>query len=245
LVLQSPEDAKLPTFEVATVKPIDPKARRNFIDAQIFPGGRILLKSQHLTALAALAWMLPAFRVQGPKDINMYGFTIEAKPPEDDSNSRPTVQAMGVQFPEISMLRLRALIIERFHLKYHLENREHLAYDLVVSKGGHSLQTAPLSKDYPLSCRPTNITSRGRTMAELTARLGEFYLQTDVYDKTGLTDAYEFSFSFEPLFTASPPGDPLPTIFESIHDTLGLKLVPHKEMAKFLVIDHFEQPTAN
>jgi uncharacterized protein (TIGR03435 family) len=243
LFLQSPEDARLPTFEVATVKPLDPKGK-NFIRAQILPGGKLRLTSQHLTQLVAGAWMVPLYNVDGPKEINLYGYNIEAQPPQDDSSAVPKVDTLGARFPEISMLRLRALIIDRFHLKYHLENRERLTYDLVVSKQGHNLLKKPLS-DVPLQCYPTQVVSKGRPMSELAKDLAILYFWAPVYDKTGLTDPYDFSITFEdPKNPPAARDNPLPTIFSAIQD-LGLRLIPQKRMVPVLVIDHFEQPSAN
>jgi uncharacterized protein (TIGR03435 family) len=175
----------------------------------------------------------------------MYGFTIEAQPPEDDSLARPTVEFLREQFPQISLLRLRALLIDRFHLQYHLEMRETVTYELVVAKNGPKMQKKPFDENIPLACSQTKIESTGRPISELAAKLGEFYLGTDVVDKTGLEGNYAYQFSFQPRFTApSPDGEPLPSIFDAIKD-IGLNLVPVKKPLQFLVIDHFDQPTAN
>lgn len=243
LLQANPGDFRLPTFEVAVVRPID-TSKRNFITAHVYPGGRMRLTSMRLTGLAAAAWMLPEFRVEGPNGIDASAYTIEAQPPDDDSLASARAEAFHADFPQVSLLRLRALLLERFRLRYHFETRDVTAYDLVVSKGGHKMRKTPLSET-KLYCFKDKIESQGRTMAELARDLADFYLNTEVADKTGLTEPYAYSFSFQPV--SGPPGpdaEALPSLRDGIKDS-GLALVAHRAQARFLVIDYFEQPAGN
>lgn len=237
-------DSDLPTFEVATVRPID-TTKRNFITANVYPGGRMSLTSMRLGGLAAAAWMLPNYRVEGPKGFEVGAYTIEAQPPEDDSLAPVLVDAFHKRLPEVSLLRLRALLLERFKLRYHFEMREVTAYDLVVGKSGHKMRKVPLNDQMRLGCFKTKIESEGRPMWELARDLADFYLNTEVVDKTGLTDAYTYSFSFQPVeSTPDPDAEALPSLRDGIKD-IGLALVPRRSKARFLVIDYFEKPASN
>jgi uncharacterized protein (TIGR03435 family) len=128
--MQQTVDVTLPQFDVATVRPLELK-ERNGIDLKIMPGGRVIFRNFRVDQLAAFAWMMPYYRVSGVNDIYKYWYMIEALPPQNDFDAVPKVETLRVQFPEISLLRLRSLLIERFKRQYHFEPKEHIVYDLV------------------------------------------------------------------------------------------------------------------
>jgi len=243
LLQATPGDSDLPTFEAASVRLVD-VSKPQHLSAKVYPGGRMRITSKRLTEIAAAAWMLPDYRVEGPKGINHYAYTIEALPPEDDSLTEARVSVFHTSFPQISLLRLRALLLERFQLRYHFETRDVTRYDLVVGKGGPKMRKTTLS-DERLSCYDTRIDSEGRMMAELARDLADFYLNTEVVDRTDLTEPYAYSFSFQPVETTPEANtEALPSLRDGIKD-IGLALVPRRSKARFLVIDHFEQPASN
>jgi uncharacterized protein (TIGR03435 family) len=100
------------------------------------------------------------------------------------------------------------------------------------------------------------------TMAQLADQLPQQangYVRSAVLDKTGLTDAYDFTLSFsgrgiledslqgpgQPAGAADPSGAAL-SLPDAISKQLGLKLALEKRPAPILVIDHVEQkPTEN
>jgi uncharacterized protein (TIGR03435 family) len=110
---------------------------------------------------------------------------------------------------------------------------------------------------------------RNMTMAEFADRLPQLangYVHAAVLDKTGLTDAYDFTLSFSaigilqnglpspgqgPGQAPAPPGgasDPNGALSlpDAVSKQLGLKLELEKRPAPVLVIDHVErQPTEN
>jgi len=84
------------------------------------------------------------------------------------------------------------------------------------------------------------------------------YIHSPVLDKTGLTDAYDFTLSFsgvgqlqnapKPSDAASGPSDPngAVSIFDAVQKQMGVKLVKEKHPVQMLVIDHInEKPTDN
>jgi len=246
-------DERLPEFEVASVKPIDPNGR-NAIDIKVFPGGRMLATGATLQQLAAAAYGgLQLYQVSGSPWTNDARFNIEAKPPENDFGQQPTVLALGRTVPLQTMLRLRALLISRFNLKTHFEMKEHVVYDLVVAKNGPRLaEGRPEDPDsgfcggYRVT---TGIEAKGCSMPWLASLLSRMIFETDVFDKTGLTGLYTFNVDFAPMgrfapvnADAEPPA--APSLFEAIQSA-GLKLETRKGEVKVLVIDHAEKPSGN
>jgi uncharacterized protein (TIGR03435 family) len=217
--------AKLPVapteFEVADIKPSDPNASSGpGRGGGFLPGGRLDLKGIALKDLIVIAWdTLPNLVVGGPKFIETDRFDIVAKAPALAlSGSGNMMSGPGGQPPvDIDALRLmlRALIVERFKLVTHTEDRPMNAYTLVAAKP--KLRKADPSnrtgfvegpgpdgkdprKDIPALGRL--VTCRNMTMtqlAELLPSIAGGYFQTvsrTVLDSTGLDGAYDFTLSF-------------------------------------------------
>jgi uncharacterized protein (TIGR03435 family) len=73
-----------------------------------------------------------------------------------------------------------------------------------------------------------------------------------VFDRTGLTGAFDFAIEFTPQLNGPlPPGSTFqpdaagPTFIEAMKEQLGLKLVPQTGPVDVLVIDHIEEPSPN
>jgi uncharacterized protein (TIGR03435 family) len=239
-------DERLPEFEVASVKPIDPQVRSG-IDIKVLPGGRMVVTAASFQQLVAGAYGgLQLYQVVGPAWIADTRFNIEAKPPENDFDQQPTVTALGRQVPRKTMLRLRSLLIARFNLRTHFETRDHMVYDLVVARNGPKLKEG-VPKDPPGGfCggyRISSIEAKSCSMSWLANLLARFAFQTDVFDKTGLTRVYDFQIAFAPTGAFAPVepvgSDPstAPSLFTAIQD-LGLKLEARKAPMEMLVIDH-------
>lgn len=89
LAVPQAADDRLPEFEVASVKPIDLRAR-NAIDIKVVPGGRVIITAASLLQLIAGAYGgLQMYQVSGPPWIASEAYNIEAEPPEDDYGSSP------------------------------------------------------------------------------------------------------------------------------------------------------------
>jgi uncharacterized protein (TIGR03435 family) len=235
-----PSDARQPKFEVASVKPSkDPVG----IDMYILAGGKMRAKNLNLHQLIESAWEVHPDRIDGPSSLYYSRYDIEAVPPQDDLKAGgPKVQMFGKEIPRVTLQRLRSLVIERFNLKYHFEDRTAAYYDLVLDRKNGSLSEKPFNINFPLQCRPDRITSFGRPMSELAYDLGLFYLQTEVNDKTGLAGNYAYDFKFEPVNGASATSD-RPLLIDALKET-GLRLIQRKGPARYLVIDSFA-PTEN
>lgn len=168
---------------------------------------------------------------------------------------------------------LRALLVDRFKMTYHSEERPMTAYSLVAAKPKMK-KADPASRIFcktgpaPAGAPPGSLTTtcQNATMALFAERLRNLYpgLNWPVLDATGIEGGWDFTLTFSRLppnmngpgrgGDAGPP-DGLPlasdpgggyTIFEAIDKQLGLKLESQKRPMPVIVIDHLEQkPTDN
>jgi uncharacterized protein (TIGR03435 family) len=204
-------------FEVADIKPSDPNAapvnRSPFL-----PGGRLDLRGMTLKNLIQVAWdTSPDKILGGPKYLESDKYDIVAKAPA----SVTTVGAMnsnnGPPPVDIDALRLmlRALLIDRFKLATHSEDRPADAYTLVAAKPkmkkadpanrtGYKEGPGPDGKD-PRKDNPALgrlVTCQNMSMAQLAEALPGIapgYFQnasTMVIDATGVEGSFDFTLSF-------------------------------------------------
>src|SRR5580692_4807235 len=167
---------------------------------------------------------------------------------------------------------LRALISERFQMKWHMEDRPVTAYTLVAANPKLKPTTDPTErtkckegpgpdgKDPRIANPILNrlITCQNMTVAQIGDELQHVangYIYNTVIDGTGLKGSYDFTLSFSSadkiLPTAgdatnnSDPNGAL-SVFDAVNKQLGLKLEKTKRSYPVLVIDHIEEtPTEN
>jgi uncharacterized protein (TIGR03435 family) len=185
----------------------------------------------------------------GPKWVDTDPFDVIAKAPR-----RVPWENMQVM--------LQNLIVERFKLTFHTEDRPITAYALTVGKRTGKLKDAdPNSRS---DCRKAQgaggimLTCRNTTMAQFAERARELtgdHPTLPVADLTGLTGAFDFSLSWTPgartnseqraldsgAVEASTPTGQL-TFMEAVERQLGLKLQQRKLAMPVMVIDHVEPP---
>ena len=213
--------AKLPppppmAFEVADIKPVDPNAPMTGpIQFGVSPGGRVNLPGRFLSlkSLIALAWNIPGSTngqiIGAPKWLDTAGFDIIAKLPPELAPANGTTVPIQELGPA-----LQALLIERFKMKVHFEDRPVDAYTLIavrpkLKKADPSTRTgckAPANSPVLFSttagmpARPFNC--QNITMAQFADQLQTIaasYLPYPVVDATGLEGAWDFTVSFTPI----------------------------------------------
>lgn len=258
-------------FEVSTIKPSGPNSK---------PGGMIRNGQMNLSMipikfLITYAWDLsqndPQMLVNAPAWMESDKFDIVAKA------AMPEAVA-GQPAPQIEDRELRQmlqqLLMERFNMKVHMENRSIDAYTMYADRPklkAADTKTRTHCKEGPgpdgKDPRQTNPmltvlwTCQNISMKELTGQLAEFatgYVYTPPVDATGLTGRYDFTLAWSSasltiLKPTPPPGQPASTdpdgavtLDEAMHSQLGIKLVKSKRPVPVLVIDHVEEtPTAN
>lgn len=223
-----PKDGeKLPSFEVATIKPAtDPRGSR----WQWMPDG-CRMDNVPLSWIIGNAYGAASDEqlVGGPGALLDRHFDVQAKMDEEDA-----AQLKGLSREESRRrmdLMMQALLRDRFQLKMHVETREMTVYALVVAKGGPKLEAAqagpaPAPEDggrLPDQL-PSHLPHRappGSTMMQMSATRAEMSVsggtmkqlaemltgqeETEgrvVIDKTGLTGKYDWYLEWTPAGAA-------------------------------------------
>jgi uncharacterized protein (TIGR03435 family) len=236
-------------FEVATIKPTHPDWR----------GGRYMrmqtarqfeARGYALRILLAAAYNLTPQAISGgPAWIDSDLYDILAATP---GQVRPTLEE------QLSMLR--KLLLERFSLVFHREEKEFSIYALTVAKGGPKMTpSAPVTAPegapplvFRLSPDRARLPASSTTMSELAWVMQRSAVNRPVVDKTGLTERYDFELEWTPDETqfggnvpTGNPEPPKPDLFAALQQQLGLRLEATKGPIQTLVIDQVERPSEN
>jgi uncharacterized protein (TIGR03435 family) len=212
-------------FEVAVIKPTPPDEPPGGNIA----GGEISLQSIPLKFLISFAWNLnPNDKEQlagAPKWLDTAKWDILAKTSADVAAAPTAVGAGNTPQIDTDDIRhmLQALLIERFKMKVHTEDREVAAYTLTamnpkVKKADPTNRTGckegpgPDGKD-PRVANPILgrlMSCSNMTMAQFAEALQQQaggYIFSPVKDATGLEGAFDFTLSFSPAGLVNPGGD--------------------------------------
>jgi uncharacterized protein (TIGR03435 family) len=253
-------------FEVASIKPTDPAEKMGQFRMQ--SGGRFNSKGMPMRFLIFRAFnKINNEQVTGmPKWADTERFDIVATA----ASSGPSAPA---QDNEALAPMLRALLVERFKMTYHTEDRPVSAYSLVAAKPKMK-KADPESRTFckyanaPAGAPPGSqlVTCQNVTMEQFADRLegAAPELRWPVLDATGIEGGWDIALTYsrnagmrmagggggdarpaDGLPTASEPTG-TQTIFEAVEKQLGLKLEMRKRTLPVIVIDHMEQkPTEN
>ena len=247
-VAQEPHGArpKFDAFEVATVKPVgaDAKSGRFF---RMDGTHRWVATNFTLQALIALGYdMNPRTISGGPQWMDSQHFTIEALTPGDVAPTRLEQMQM-----------LRALLVERFGLKFHRQSKEFAIYELTVAKGGPKLKAAAKPDDPPniigvVYPAKIEVPATSVTMDDFVAMLQRATLDRPTVNKTGLTGKYDFNLVWaqdETQYGGDVPKAPedaqSPPLFTAVQEQLGLKLEAKRGMVSAMVVDSAGQPAVD
>ncbi len=243
----APPRPKFDTFEVATIKPVDPDAKDGrYITMR--GNNRFVEKAYTLKLLIAAAYDLnPRTISGGPSWLESDHYDIVAVTPGE---VRPTHNEQ--------MAMLRSLLTDRFKLTFHREPKVFSIYELDLSKTGAKLKETASPNDPPTVgpgvVYPQRIVlpARNATIGEFASLLQRAILDRPVVDKTGLPGRYDFDLEWAPDETqfggdvptasADAPSSPL---FSAIQQQLGLRLVATRGPVDALVVDKAERPSAN
>lgn len=240
-------------FEAAAIKVTPPD----------WNGGRyITMQSAHLfaarnhtlkTLIAAAYNLNPKAIGGGPEWIDSVHYDVFATTPGE---LRPG--------SEEQMTMLRALLAERFGLRFHRENREMPVYSLSTAAGGPKLKIAAEPEEpgtkglrplaFVVDLPVIRLPARGATIADFISILQRAALDRPVADRTGLTGRYDFDLAWTPddsqfggafgsPVNAAP--DAPPGLFTALQQQLGLKLTPLRAEVSTLVVDRLERPSEN
>jgi uncharacterized protein (TIGR03435 family) len=195
-----------PEFEVAELKPTAPGNTQQ--RAQVLPSGQINASAMPLRGLINLAWGVNGNDlVAGPKWIDTERFDIIGK----------AFSGADAQFVDDEFLRqaLRKLLVDRFQITFHYEERPVNAYALVartvkMTKADPSSRTRcyngvpPGAKDprQAIASRGGLLTCQNATMTYFAERLRGVaggYIQAPIAEMTGLEGGWDFTLNWSPI----------------------------------------------
>jgi uncharacterized protein (TIGR03435 family) len=196
-----------------------------------------------------------------PKSADSARFDVTAKV----ATAGP-VRAQDVDF-ETLRLMLKGLLIERFRMKVHMEDRPVSAYTMTATKQVKLQKADPENRTNCKAGAGANamlnrlITCQNMNMAQLGVILQQMangYVRAPIKDATGLDGYYDFSVNFSGINllpgarfdpnASSGVSDPNGSLSlpEALQKQLGLKLEMEKRPLPVLVVDHIEdKPTDN
>jgi len=233
-------------FDVATIKPAAADEMGRYFKMQ--DAHRFVVKNYTLKLMIAVAFNVsPKVISGGPGWAESDRFDILALTPGETEPSHDEQMAM-----------LRALIMERFKLSFHREEKEFSIYRLEVAKAGSKLKASTAAPDEPAQLISTvyperiHLPARNATMDDFVALLQRALLDRPVVNGTGLKGRYDFDLDWAPDETqfggdvpAAPNDAPAPPFFTAIKEQLGLELEATHGPVQTFVIDRAEMPTAN
>jgi uncharacterized protein (TIGR03435 family) len=254
-------------FDVATIKPSDPASRMGRFQLQA--GGRVNVERMPLRFL-----LNRAFDTNSNEQVVGLPTSMENEPYDIAAKLPPSGATLGPMDTDMLAKPLLALLVDRFKLTYHKEDRPITAYSLTAAKPKMK-KADPASRIF---CRNTPappgappgtrlMKCQNITMAEFVGRLQNMTqdLQWPVADATGLEGGWDFTLTFNQrammnfggprmgdagqspnnMPSASEPAGGY-TLNEAIEKELGLKLEKQKRTMSIFVIDHIEpKPTDN
>lgn len=243
----SPSSTPVDTFDVATIKPVDPDARAGrYITMQ--GAHRFVAKQYTVKLLIAAAYNLNSHAISGgPEWIDSDHYDIAAITPGDAQPSRDRQMAM-----------LRSLLVDRFNLTFHREQKEFSIYVLSVAKNGPKMKKSTAAPDDPATListvYPQRITlpARNASMNDFVSLLQRAVLDRPVVDKTGLSGKFDFDLQWAPDETqfggevpVASAVAPDPPFFTAIQQQLGLRLEAARGPVDAIVVDNVARPSAN
>lgn len=236
LCAQSPQAL---SFEVVSIKPdaTGGTSNRTSIDKHRFVGTNLTIKN-----LILLAYKVQEYQIIGvPPALASLRFDIEAK--ADDQTKPEQIADM-----------IKSMLVDRFKLRLHHENRELPVYALLPAKSGSKLkQNTTGSENH--SSRTLRGKMYGQNMPiDTLVTLLSNELDRMVIDRTGLIGNFDWALEWSAEAsraavapdTGGPATEPTgPSIFTAVQEQLGLRLEATKAPLDALIIDGVEQPSEN
>jgi uncharacterized protein (TIGR03435 family) len=262
--------APLISYEVATIKPIDPDTASTQV--RLPPRAARSTSLSPLTVrryiMNAYGAIYPAQVVGGPDWLNKDAYQITGKVPDD---LEAALQAMKRedQINENRSMQ-QSLLADRFHLKAHYETRILPVYEIVPAKGGLKITAVPAPPEHkpgdpPIQMRLGDplppgtsrtmfnstglrvLNARAIQMSLLARIVGGDAGDRPIVDHTGFTGYFDVKdLTWAPLGDASATNAPdAPSLTVALEEKLGIKLVPAKDPIEVLVIDSVDRPSPN
>ena len=243
---QVPGAASRPAFDAAVIK-TSPHSGSPNIGTDFKPGH---FELRNITVRDAIVM---AFKVRyvtgGPAWVESTRYDILAK--------------SGLVSYETRLEMLQTLLLDRFRLSVHLEQRMEPAYALVIAKGGQRLSPSTQRDPDEPACKAGRgspghshqlCRSTMQELAGLLPRLSPSVIDLPVVDQTSLSGSFEFQLDWSMYshpsvvgYTPPPSGESaaVPTTILDALNQVGLRLERRKLPLPQLVIDRIEHPSEN
>ncbi len=155
------------------------------------------------------------------------------------------------------MQMLRALLVERFGLKFHREPKEFSIYELTVTKGGPKLRPTATPDAEPqlfgvVYPEKIEVPARNVSMDDFVAMLQRATLDRPTVNKTGLTGRYDFDLvwaqdesQYGGELPKAPDDSESPPLFTAVQEQLGLRLEAARGVVSAMVVDGAVRPRAD
>jgi uncharacterized protein (TIGR03435 family) len=228
----SREATKPQAFEVVSVKPN--RSGTDSSHARSRPG-RYYATNIKVKELIQDAFGVKEFQISGaPRWTETEGFDI-------DAITGTSSDLTDKEFEPI----LRALLTDKFQLRFHRETKQLPAYSLIVAKNGPKLRahSGDAVFDVSIRRRPGKLILSGTkmSMSRLTEVLSR-RIEHIVLDRTGLSGEYDLKMEWAP----DPSGESADaSIFTALQEQLGLKLESTRALVEIVVIDGVERLSEN
>jgi len=244
LTAQQPQQAKSLQFEVAAIKPAG-NQKLGVGSSSSTHGGRFQMVNMPLKQWVLMGLSVSDYALKAPSWLDTPMFDLNAKLPE------------GVPIDQRALAEMmKSLLVERFGMKWHVEDGTVSGYELVTDKKVLIQSTSLLDRlrGHGSGSSPSSIDGTNMPMSELAKMLGNV-LGRPVIDATHLTGGYNVKLMWRPSDDAVAAEqkrygidvDNLPfSIFTALREQLGLRLQSAKVPSKIIVVDYIDrQPTKN
>jgi uncharacterized protein (TIGR03435 family) len=258
------------SYDVATIKPIDPNAADRMV--KLPPGITLSPLSIRRYIMNAYGAIYAAQVVGGPDWLNKDAYDIKGKVPDELQAAQQSMKRQD-RIDQNQMMQ-QSLLADRFHLKAHFETRVLPVYEIVPAKGGLKITAVPApperkagdppppppspGKPPPPGTMITMLTNTGlrTTSAKATTMTGLSRMLSNqlgdtgdrpIVDHSGFTGYFDITdLTWAPLGDASTASNPdAPSLTGALEKQLGLKFVPTKAPIEVLVIDSIDRPSEN
>jgi uncharacterized protein (TIGR03435 family) len=230
------QDRTRPEFEVASVKPVDLSKLGDAISMNLGTVRReeVTFGNATLNDCIRFAYNIASdAQIAGPGWIKSKQFLYDIVAKSTPGVSRGQLQAM-----------MQTLLMERFKLETHREQKEMSYFALVPAKNGPKLQ--PMSA-VPDGFRGTNYGGRINNILQMPALaylLSRFETERPIIDETGLHGLYEVKLEWTLRQVQNADAAPGPSLFTAVTEQLGLRLEARKGPVEMLVVDGAEKVPA-
>jgi uncharacterized protein (TIGR03435 family) len=235
------EAAKLPAFDVATIRRMGAKGLgiAGFLS---YPDGKVFVGAASIKMLIYLAFDVQLFQISGgPAWADKDLYDVEALPPNYPAPQAQNSPSYIANPSDVQRKMLQSLLIDRFGLKFHREIKEGPVFLLTRDSTKLQMQ-APKDPD----ADPRGVLQAdgelfgiNTSMPYLASRLSD-YLHRTVLDQTDLKGSYDFHVEVYDLTNT----DITSAAIESLKQ-IGLKLKAGKGPVETIVIDSVSHPTEN